>query len=282
MRSLKTASRVGALLLVVAVVGPAGAGPDFVEGMCPGGQAGSGPSGACSVIGVGNVLSISGNISAPFGPGAADLEDMYLILITDPLAFSASTVGPGTAFDTQLWLFLADPGGVLDGTGLLGNNDVSAVDDASMLGPMSNDGTGIVLTGGLYYLAISGGSAPPPPPFQSGRFPIVLGLGNIFDFMMDPTQISGPDGPGGMVPMDGLWEGEGEVGSYVIALEGVSFIEPPCPWDCEPLPDGSIGINDFLTLLGQWALLGASCDFDGGGVGITDFLKLLGNWGLCP
>ena len=54
-----------------------------------------------------------------------------------------------------------------------------------------------------------------------------------------------------------------------------------CPWDCEPLPDGQIGITDFLKLLADWG--GASaCDFDGGGVGINDFLELLANWGACP
>ena len=58
---------------------------------------------------------------------------------------------------------------------------------------------------------------------------------------------------------------------------------PPCPWDCDSGEsiDGTVGIVDFLTLLGQWGGPG-SCDFDGGGVGITDFLELLANWGPCP
>ena len=53
-----------------------------------------------------------------------------------------------------------------------------------------------------------------------------------------------------------------------------------CPWDCQALPNGSVGINDLLVLLAQWNLPG-SCDFDGGNVGITDLLKLLGEWGPC-
>ena len=70
-------------------------------------------------------------------------------------------------------------------------------------------------------------------------------------------------------------------------LGGVSIIDtspsgPPCPWDCEPAPNGDVGINDFLELLAQWAQVGTSCDFGGGGVGITDFLALLANWGPCP
>ncbi len=54
-----------------------------------------------------------------------------------------------------------------------------------------------------------------------------------------------------------------------------------CVWDCEPLPDGQVGITDFLKLLADWDAP-SPCDFDGGGVGIVDFLKLLANWGPCP
>ncbi len=57
--------------------------------------------------------------------------------------------------------------------------------------------------------------------------------------------------------------------------------DPDCPWDCQASSDGNVGINDFLDLLGQWAQIGTSCDFDGGGVGINDFLDLLANWGPC-
>ena len=56
----------------------------------------------------------------------------------------------------------------------------------------------------------------------------------------------------------------------------------PCPYDCEAVPNGEVGINDFLDLLGQWAQVDSSCDIDGGGVGINDFLGLLANWGPCP
>ena len=56
---------------------------------------------------------------------------------------------------------------------------------------------------------------------------------------------------------------------------------PQCPWDCEDIPNGDVGINDFLALLAQWTMVGTSCDFDGGGVGINAFLELLANWGPC-
>ena len=48
------------------------------------------------------------------------------------------------------------------------------------------------------------------------------------------------------------------------------------------MPDGIVGITDFLQLLAEWGVIGTSCDVNGGGVGITDFLDLLANWGACP
>ena len=54
---------------------------------------------------------------------------------------------------------------------------------------------------------------------------------------------------------------------------------------------GSLNLNAVLEwqiqaidlhLLRQWAMVGGSCDFDGGGVGINAFLELLGHWGSCP
>ena len=55
-----------------------------------------------------------------------------------------------------------------------------------------------------------------------------------------------------------------------------------CPWDLNG--DGSVGINDLLSLLGQWGTdPGGPPDFDGdGNVGITDLIELLANWGPCP
>ena len=195
MRTLEKATLAGALLLLVAAA-PAD-GPNFIEGQCSG-EAGPTPSGACSVAGgFGNVASISGSMSLGFGPGTADLEDMYLIFISDPKSFSA-TMGPGVLFDTQLWLFRGDPGGVLDGVGLLANDDGSIVDPGAMLGSMSDDGTGIALTTpGLYYLAVSGGGGVLGVP-GDGRIPISVpgpqeaGPLPIFEFLT-PIEISGPD-----------------------------------------------------------------------------------------
>ncbi len=67
----------------------------------------------------------------------------------------------------------------------------------------------------------------------------------------------------------------------LVDMGAYEFQPPTCPWDCEPVPEGTVGITDFLALLAQWGGPGA-CDFDGGNVGINDFLDLLANWGPCP
>ena len=74
--------------------------------------------------------------------------------------------------------------------------------------------------------------------------------------------------------------------SFIIQGEpGVD--EGTCPWDCQTSaggPDGNVGINDLLDLLGQWNAIGGSCDLGEGapGAGIEEFLKILANWGPCP
>ncbi len=55
----------------------------------------------------------------------------------------------------------------------------------------------------------------------------------------------------------------------------------PCPWDCGD-GEGTVGVVDFLALLGQWTMVGSPCDIDGEGVSVTDFLELLKHWGQCP
>ncbi len=66
--------------------------------------------------------------------------------------------------------------------------------------------------------------------------------------------------------------------AYVFDLAGANCL---CPWDLDG--GGSVGINDFLSLLALWGTdPGGPPDFDGDGdVGINDFLELLANWGSC-
>ena len=54
-----------------------------------------------------------------------------------------------------------------------------------------------------------------------------------------------------------------------------------CPADCLQTPDGDIGIDDFLALLGTWGSDGP-CDVNyDGDIDIADFAALLGSWGPC-
>ena len=78
---------------------------------------------------------------------------------------------------------------------------------------------------------------------------------------------------------DGLQDG-----TAVVDMGAYEFVPPGCPWDCGDF-DGTVGIVDFLALLGQWGQQCTSCDFGLGdpGVGINEFLELLDRWfTVCP
>ncbi|NNM25435.1 MAG: hypothetical protein HKO59_05530, partial [Phycisphaerales bacterium] len=205
-------------LLLLAAAGNADARPLFCEGI----DAGSLPTTATTVSGAGTVTGIEGSLSSSL-TGGGDFEDMYLISITDTVIFEARTVEPKTlpTFNTQLWLFSAasSPRSGTEGFGLLANDDAQpggpGFPGSSLLLPMSDDGTGVVLTPGEYYLAITGFANQPLSEGPGGLQP-------IFEFD-SPVEISGPDGPGGMHPIVG-WSGGGETGAYLILLSGVTFL----------------------------------------------------------
>lgn len=200
---------VGGACAVVVCSGSALAGPDWIEN----GDAGPLIGNAQRTLGSGQLNSISGSLSLGFGLGGGnDLEDMYLIQVLDPVNFSMTI--SGADFDPQIFIFnVTEPG---EAFGLLGNLD-STESDIPFLGPQSNDGTGAQISlPGVYAVAISG----------AGRLPVSLG-GEIFDFR-SPTEISGPDGPGGLNPHNG-WIGDGEVGSYTVEIEGGGFYDVPGP-----------------------------------------------------
>lgn len=205
---------VSSLTLVLLAGGAALAGPTFEE--VP--DAGSTPATAQPVSGTASTTRVKGELTAT--ADANDFEDMFLICITDPSAFSATVDPVSTNFDTQLWLFK------LDGKGLLGNdNDAGSFPTVySKLLPNATDGSGATIPGpGLYLLAIS----------SKANVPMSQG-GKIFH---DPTiagiEITGPDGPGGNLPIQGWSQGEGTVGgTYAIDLTGVKPFEVPCGINC--------------------------------------------------
>lgn len=170
--------------------------------------------------------------------GARDLEDMYLIQITDSENFLATTVaefGGNADFDSNLWLFS------VDGNGLLGNDDtlIIGVDlvlsgkgggfGGSTLGSTASDGTRQTIPGpGFYLIAISG-------PFDQPANE----RGLIFDFR-DSFEVSGPDGAGAGFPVTG-WKNvglrdrgrgdrravAGDGTSYEIRFNGAALLPPP-------------------------------------------------------
>ena len=203
------------------------AAPAVAGGFCEGGDAGRTVGSSQRVTGPsGPLLTISGALSGPplFGPG--DFEDVYQIFISNPAAFSASTVG-SAPFDTELFLF--DPAGL----GLLANDDAAVAVQQSTIPNAANDGTGAaVLVPGNYFIAITG----------KGNKP-TSNLGQLIFNQPSATEVSGPDGPGAPFVQDDWNPGNGPIGSYTIQFTGASFIPN------EPIPSSSRTGLLLLTLI---------------------------------
>lgn len=192
--------------------GTALAGTSWDEVADGGGDAGALIPGAQSVGSAGDsITQITGST------GDSDFIDLYLINITDPANFVASTAGDqggfgGMAdFDTKLWLF------DIDGFGVLSNDDFGGAPFHSELLPNADDGSGASIVGqpGLYYLAVGG----------FGDDALDSNGDAIFDNAAF-DEISGPDGPGGNNPLAD-WEADGSQGNYTLALQGVSGVPAP-------------------------------------------------------
>lgn len=217
------------------------------------------------------LFSITGCLGNPLpleGVGI-DFEDMYLICIEDAENFYAFTESPnGFIADFQLWLFAADE------FGLLANDDDPGLQPEAFIQSPANDGTGQTIPGpGLYYIAITA------KPNQA-----LSASGPIFDFIL-PTEISGPDGPGGGDQINN-WNGGGPFveSPYIIRFNPFTACMPlTCVGDCNM--DGTVDVADLLLLLANYGR-GAECDIapedhPDGVVDIQDLLLLLSNWGPC-
>lgn len=215
----------------------AAAGPEWVERMDAGGLPGS----AQNTMGEGPLDQLTGGLSP--GLFGRDTEDMYFIRVTDPENFSAQTIGGGMAsFDSQLWIFRIVLGarGHIFGLGLLANDDVDDGISGSRILPDSTDDSGARLTEkGLYLIAIT--------RFDNDPFSDKGEQGRIF-FQEFRTEISGPDGKGGQLPIITRWSGEGggfegDDGRYSIVLTGVEFAFIPAP--------GALGLLAMAGLPGS-------------------------------
>jgi len=161
-------------------------------------DAGELPGTAQSIVGLGALDAIEGMTS-----GLSDYADMYQIFISNPAAFSASTINAGTNFDTQLFLFN------------LAGLDVLAHDDKVPVAPGLSELPVGLLTGGagLYYLAISGFDYEPVSA-------------DGFIFPNNFFSVDGPTGPGGGSAVTDWIHNSLPVssGKYQIDLTGAEFV----------------------------------------------------------
>lgn len=170
-------------------------------------------------FGAGLLESISGELGGFIsdGPGFGDPpsgytdeQDLYLVDIVTPSIFTATTVAFGFEdFDTQLFLFSTT------GLGLLSNDNINSSTLFSRLVPMASDGTFNLTAPGLYVIGIAG----------SGNFPISAGGLPLFS-ALNPEEVSGPDGAGGLLPHSD-WRGVPGDGRYRIELTGVASAPAP-------------------------------------------------------
>lgn len=216
MRSMRAVLLFGTSLAAA----PALAGPDWIEGGRVGGpDAGSTLGTAQPILATSRQITTivgsldSGNAGAGLNLASGpDFEDMFLLQILDPSTFSFHLTSAG--FDAQLFLFnVTLPG---EAFGLLANNDTAMSTDPFLSRPATDLTGADVRFPGIYALAISG----------VGRVP-VSSTGRIF-FFGSPTEVSGPDGVGGLNPHIG-WTGVGQTGSYTIEMTGVGRYDVPAP-----------------------------------------------------
>lgn len=162
-------------------------------------------------FGFGPLLEIRGELTGGLRGFQTDFEDVYCILITDPAAFSASTIG-GANFDTQLWLFDSA------GFGIVFNDNAVTPNGEVNQSRISNDQLQWFTEPGFYTLAISGYNTDAATGVNS---PIWLDTPRN-------TQRA-PDGPGAAGQLSAWNPGpdlNDEFGVYTIFLTGCEFCIP--------------------------------------------------------
>lgn len=226
-----------------------------------GGDAGELPDEA-QIITRSNATPCTTPITTVRGNLAGIEADMYVICITDPGAFQASTVGTA-GFDTQLWLFNCD------GTGVTFNDDAVGLQSTI---------TGQFLTAGATYLLA------------------------ISQYDYDPVDDSGnelwadtpfgveraPDGPGAANPVAGWTGSTAGGGSYRIALQGAYFVAEdgcgsgPCEQEGDTNGDCCVNDTDLLEVLLNFGSFGFGQPGDLNGdfiINDADLLIVLLNFG---
>lgn len=201
-------------------------------------------------------------VSPIMGTNDANDVDLFVICITDPARFVATTVG-GATWDTQLWLFRCD------GTGVVFN------DDSGGFQSRIDNSTNCIQQPGIYILGIS----------RYNRDAVDANGQLIWNNTPFGT-IRCPDGPGANNPLAG-WTGEtASGGAYTIRLRGAYFVrpsgcqEPACPGDANN--DGRVNNADLLIVLFNFGQSGFGLPGDvnnDGTVNNADLLIVLFNFG---
>ncbi|MBA4065922.1 MAG: hypothetical protein C0501_19830 [Isosphaera sp.] len=155
--------------------------------------------------------------------------DLFLIFITNPAAFSATTAGtPGTLGDTQLFLFTTT------GLAIVGNDDEGSVRSTIPVGTAQV----LALTPGLYIIGISG----------FDRDPVNAGGMELFT-----DNFGGLALPTGVGPLAGF-NSVGGTGTYQINITGADFSANfavpavPEPASMALLAAGGLGLAGYRRL----------------------------------
>jgi hypothetical protein len=176
------------------------------------------------------------------GDNGADDVDMYVICITDPANFVASTVGT-TSWDTQLWLFRCD------GTGVVFNDDNP--DTGGGTQSRIDNRANCIQQGGIYLLAIS----------RYNRDAVDAQNQLLWNNTPFGT-VRCPDGPGAANPIAG-WTGTTTAGGrYVISLQGAHFVDDDGTNGGDVNLDGCVDDADLLQVLFAFGRTGAGLPED--------------------
>ncbi len=136
--------------------------------------------------------------------------------------------------------------------------------------PNLNNGPLQTISGSWFILPSGPGNGGPGAPNANGQVLIFQGSFNM---------ASGAGIAGTMVVE---YTADGVTGQQSV----VSFDHQICPWDCDGLDDGIVGVTDLLVLLAQYDPMAPDkcigqtfCDYDGNGcVDVGDLLKLLAHY----